>query len=89
MVTLKIEVKTNSFEDAEILIKEVLMSIRNGSQAGIIGGVIGECTFNVDLSVAQPSRALDVCPRCEGAGRYSDIIGMRLCLLCDGTGKRQ
>lgn len=33
--------------------------------------------------------ALDVCPRCEGAGRYSDIIGLRFCLLCDGTGKRK
>ena len=33
--------------------------------------------------------ALDVCPRCQGAGRYSDIIGMRFCLLCDGTGKRK
>lgn len=34
-------------------------------------------------------RELDVCPRCEGVGRYSDIIGLRLCLLCDGTGKRK
>jgi len=34
-------------------------------------------------------RAADICPRCEGAGRYSDIIGLRFCLLCDGTGKRK
>ena len=33
--------------------------------------------------------ALDVCPRCKAAGRYSDIIGLRFCLLCDGSGKRK
>lgn len=34
-------------------------------------------------------RAPDVCPRCEGAGKYADFIGTRVCSLCDGTGKRR
>lgn len=34
-------------------------------------------------------RALDVCPRCEGAGKYADYIGTRVCSLCDGTGKHR
>lgn len=59
MVKLKIETKTDSYEGAVILIKEALRQIREGSQAGVIGGGIGECIFDVDLSAAQQPRALD------------------------------
>lgn len=38
---------------------------------------------NADQKGAQ----LDICPRCKGAGQYADYIGIRVCSLCDGTGK--
>lgn len=55
MVTLKIETKTDSYEDAVILIHEALKLISEGSQAGIIGGKIGECAFDVDVHASQQS----------------------------------
>lgn len=58
MVTLKIEAKTDSYEGAVILIKEALRQISEGAQAGVIGGGIGECMFDVDLSAAQQNRGL-------------------------------
>lgn len=73
MVTLKIETKTDSFENAEILVKEALRSIRKGSQAGIIGGGIGECLFEVDLSTAQQSEQSD------GAGMPPEFHQKNIC----------
>lgn len=61
MVTLKIETKTDDYESAVILIKEALRQISTGSQAGVIGGGIGECMFDVDLSAAQHSVQLTGC----------------------------
>lgn len=78
MVTLKIETKTDSFEDAVVLIKEALKSIRKGSQAGIIGGGIGECTFDVDLSAAQQNAHLTgggLCAECGSPSWAHGAIG--------------
>lgn len=75
MVTLKIETKTDSYEGAVILIKEALRQIGEGSQAGIIGGGIGECMFDVDLSAAQqsvhPTVATVATPEVESTTRNS------------------
>ena len=57
-------------------------------------GVVQDCLIIEPITddedgEAQQSRALDICPRCKGAGRYADYIGLRVCSLCGGTGKRQ